>query len=153
MVHRDGEAGQDSLVCDVSGEHGFAQPVGSDECEVAALTDEVEAEGPFDQVALDLFGPVPVEVGDGLEASDAGSLKAAVEAASCLFDLLEASDFFEDLCGRPAALGSACEEIVESLGNGDETDFVQPGGQVSCVRRHRRRCGEQVHRRSPRSEV
>ncbi len=131
---QDGEAGEDRLVGDVPGDHGLAQAVRADEGEVAALADEVEAERTLDQVALDLLWPVPVEVGDGLEASDAGPLQPALEAASRSLDLLQPCDLLQDLSGRPAALGGAGQKVVEGLGDRQQAHLAQPGDQVSRVR-------------------
>ena len=44
---------------DVFRDHGLAQAIGTDKDEVAALADEVQREGAVDDVAVDLFGPVP----------------------------------------------------------------------------------------------
>jgi hypothetical protein len=59
--------------------------------------DEVEGQGALDHVALDLLGPVPVEVGDRLEAADAGAFEPPLQASLGAFDELEAHHFLDDL--------------------------------------------------------
>ena len=41
-----------------------------DEGQVSALADEFEREGAFDEIAINLLGPVPVEIRDGAKASE-----------------------------------------------------------------------------------
>ena len=113
-------AGESGLVGEVLGDHGLAEAVGAEQNEVAALLDEVEGQGALDDVALDLLGPVPVEVGDGLEAADAGALEASLEAAPRTFGQLEADDLLDDLARREAALGGAGQEVLECSRPGPE---------------------------------
>src|SRR5207245_10768949 len=104
----------------------------------------------LDAVALYFLGPVPVEIGDRFEASDAGSVKPAFLAAPALVDLLQSCDLLQDLHGRQAALGGARQEVVEGASDRLQPDLEQAAGEVSRVR-HRR--GERAHRRSPRNGV
>ena len=69
-------------------------------------------------VALDLLGPVPVEVGDRLEAADAGSAEPAFLAAPAAIDFFEARDLLQDLHGRKATLGGARQKVVEGATDG-----------------------------------
>src|SRR5262249_43048086 len=79
---------QDGLMGDVPGNHGLAETVGPDEDQIAAFADKVEGEGALDHVPLDLCGPVPIEIGHGLESAQLGALKPALEAATTpLFEL------------------------------------------------------------------
>jgi len=72
-------------MADVLGDEGFAQAVGTEQDQVAAFADEVQRQGAFDRLAVDLLGPGPVEVGDGLEAPEARVLQATFQAAACAF--------------------------------------------------------------------
>src|SRR5262245_56160021 len=128
---QDGEAGQDGLMSDVSGDHRLAQSVVADEGEIATFPDEVEGERALDEIALDLLRPVPVEIHHRLEAPDAGSVKSAFLAAPALVDLLEARDLLQNLHGREAALGGARQKVVAGLPDGVQADLQEATGEVS----------------------
>lgn len=68
----DGEAAKHRLMGKILGDHGLADAVGSDEHHVGRLGDELEGEELLDALAVDLLGPLPIEVGHGLEGADAG---------------------------------------------------------------------------------
>lgn len=53
-------------VVDILCNHGFAQPVLSHQNQIADLIEEVQCEGAFDDVALDLGGSVPFGIGHEL---------------------------------------------------------------------------------------
>src|SRR5213080_1142285 len=96
----------------VASDHGFAHTVGPHEHHVALFAQKSESEDLFETSAVDLPGPVPVEVGHGLEASDAAVTQAAFETAPATIGQLDPSDFFEQ-CGRaPAARCGTGDQIV-----------------------------------------
>ncbi len=113
-AEEDGEAVEDGLVGDVLGDHGLAQSVGAEQDEVVALADEIEGERALEGFAVDALGPVPVEIGHGLEATQAGALEATFEAAASAFLHLGLGDGLEQAAGGPAPLGGAGEQVVES---------------------------------------
>lgn len=82
---QDGMAGKDSTVGDVPGDHGFAETVATDEYEIACFTDEIKGEGLFDNDAIDLSGPVPVEISHGFEATDAREAETMFETEAGAF--------------------------------------------------------------------
>jgi hypothetical protein len=51
-------------------QHGLADAVGPEQHDVGGIVDEGEREQLIDESAVDLRGPAPVEVGDGLEGAD-----------------------------------------------------------------------------------
>ncbi len=112
---------------DILRDHGLAQAVGADECEIAALADEFEGERTLDESALDLLGPVPVEIGDWLEASEAGSSKAALLAAPAAVDFLEPRDLLQHLHGRKTILGGARHKVIERAPDRLQSDLQQAG--------------------------
>ena len=59
--------GLHGAICDVLGQHGLAQALGSDQYDIAILGEEVESEGGFDESPVDSLGPVPVEVAHWFE--------------------------------------------------------------------------------------
>jgi hypothetical protein len=68
-------------VGDVFGDHRFAEAVGAEQEKVASFGNELQGEGGFNEVAVDFLGPVPVEVGDGLEAAEVSVAQAPFDAA------------------------------------------------------------------------
>ena len=76
-----GVAGQDRLVHEVLGEHRLAQALIPDQDDVLALGHEVEREGALDGRAVELLGPVPLEVGERFEATEARRAESAFESA------------------------------------------------------------------------
>ena len=77
-----GVAGEDRLMGDVLGEHGLAEALGADQDHVLAAFEEVEGEDAFEGWPVEGGGPVPVPVGEGLEASEASAGEAAFNAAA-----------------------------------------------------------------------
>ena len=68
---QDGVSGHHSRIGDVFGDHGLAQAVTAQQDQIAFFLDEIQGEGAFNHIALDFLGPVPIEVGDGFETTDA----------------------------------------------------------------------------------
>ena len=65
--------GQDRLIDEILGKQGFPEPVRRDKDDVLAFRQEVEREDAFDRGPMDLFGPVPLEVGQQLELAETAS--------------------------------------------------------------------------------
>ena len=92
VVNRAVRAVEHAMVEEVLHEHGLADAVGSDEDDVGGVVDEGEREQLLDEGAVDALGPVEVEVGEGLEGSDAGVGEAAFEGAAFAFAVLDVDD-------------------------------------------------------------
>ena len=80
-AEQNGVARQHRCVADVLGNHRFAQTVATDQDQVAGFGEEVQGESAFDNVALDLGGPGPIEVGHGLKLLDLGDAEPPLQAA------------------------------------------------------------------------
>ena len=72
---------QAGLVSEGGGKMGFTEAYASQEDEVLLLVDEVEPEGVLDLLAVDGFGPVPVELVDGFYEGKAGGFDAPFDGA------------------------------------------------------------------------
>ena len=70
----------------------------------------------LDDVAFDLGGPGPIEVGHGLESLDAADPQPAFQAAARAFGGFCLGDFFEDLISGAAGLGDTRDEVVQLRG-------------------------------------
>ena len=108
---------------------------------------KVQRQRAFDDIAFDLGGPGPVEIGHGLEALDAGEAQAPFQAAAGAFGDFGLGQLFEDLVRRPAGFGGAREKVVQLRGQGAQADLLELSRQA-IVRSRRLGCGR-VHRRSP----
>jgi len=141
---------QDRVVDDVPRDHRLAESLGGDEDDVVAAVDEVELEGGFDVGAVDLRGPVPVEVRHGSEGAEAASGQAPLEAAAGALLRLEMSHVLEELAGAEALLGRVGDDVVEVLGAVVEAEALERSrerlshGYLPGFRR-RRRLGRAGH--------
>ena len=90
-------ARQHGGVTDVLGDHRFAQTVAADQDEVAGLGKKVQRQSALDDIAFDLGGPGPIEVGHGLESLDAAEPQAPLQAAARAFGDFGLGQLFEDL--------------------------------------------------------
>ena len=63
-------------------DHRLADAVWADEDDVGGLLEEVQGEQFFEELAIDLFGPGVIEVGDGFELEEACVAEAALETAT-----------------------------------------------------------------------
>ena len=79
-------AGQDDLMDDVLGEHRFAEALGADQEDILGAVKEVEGEDAVEGGAVERGRPVPVPVGDGFEAAEAGGGEPAFDSAGQLFE-------------------------------------------------------------------
>jgi hypothetical protein len=95
------------VVGDVLGDHGLADPVGSDEDEVRGIVDEAQAHQRREARLIAVLGPLPVEVGQRFEAADVRGAQATFQTAPASF-----GDFpFDDLL-HPGELGlGECVEV------------------------------------------
>ena len=142
---------EDGLVSDVAGKHGFAEPLSGHKNQVLAVRDERSRQRALDGRSIDLGGPVPIELVDGLEAPELGVALASHERASFAFREFHAREFFEQHARPPASLGSTCEEVIEILCSASEFERRELSGQLIVVRCRGllRRRGSRGHRRSP----
>jgi hypothetical protein len=69
------------LVGEVSGDHGFADAIGPDEDDVGGLIDEAELHHVGHGHTVAAGWPVPVEVGQRLEAAKVGGTLTALQSA------------------------------------------------------------------------
>jgi len=90
---------EDGLMRDILRDHRLAEALRRDEDDVAVLDEEVELDGGFDLGAIDVLGPVPIVVGDGLEAPDATASGAPLETSASAVLFFELSDVLEQLAG------------------------------------------------------
>ena len=97
---------------------------------IAAGGEEVQGEGAFDQGAVNLLGPVPIEIGQRFEAAEAGLGEAAFEAAASPVFGFGAGDFFQQLAGTPALSRGAGQEIVQTLCGDQQAEMIQLRGQI-----------------------
>ena len=70
---------------DILGNHRFSEAVSAHQDQVASFGDEVQSERAFDRGTVDFGGPVPIEVGHGFKATDAGVLKAPLQGTAGAF--------------------------------------------------------------------
>src|SRR5580692_12201875 len=104
--------GQHGGVSDVLSDHRLAQTVAAHQDEIACFTKKLQGQRALDDVAFDLGGPGPIEVGHGLESLDAADPQAPLQAAARAFGSFRLSEFFENLASRAARLGDARDEVV-----------------------------------------
>ena len=103
---------------------------------------------PLDDIAFDVRGPGPFEVGHGFELLDLGGAQAALEAAVGTLGDFDLRQLFQQLTRRPALLGGVGQHVVQLRGHGGKADPLQLLAQV-MTRVRRRRVVGRVHRRSP----
>jgi len=84
----------------------LAQAGAGDKNDVGALGDEVQVEEVLDLWAVDLGGPVPVELVDGLEHREAGLIDAALDASILAGGGLAVEQLGEVVEVRPVLVGS-----------------------------------------------
>ena len=140
--------GQHGGVTDVLGDHRLAQTVAADQDEVAGFGKKVQRQSALDDVAFDLGGPGPIEVGHGFESLDAGRPQSPFQTAARAFGGFCLGELFEDLMRGPASLGGTRQEVIQLRGQGAQADLLELSGQTIVRRRRRLECGR-VHRRSP----
>ena len=83
----------------------LAQAGAGDEHHIGVLLDEIEMEQILDQRAVDLGGPVPVELIERLEHREAGLRDAALDAAIVAGRRFPVDQFGQVVQVRPLFLG------------------------------------------------
>src|SRR5271163_2292774 len=104
--------GQHCSVSDVLSDHRLAQTVAAHQDEIACLAKKIQGQRALDDVAFDLGGPGPIEVGHGLESLDAADPQTPLQAAARAFGGFRLGEFFEDLMSRAAGLSDTRDEVV-----------------------------------------
>jgi hypothetical protein len=138
---------QHRLMADVLGDHRLAQPVGAHQDQVAGLREEVQRQSTFNDIAFDLAGPGPVEVGHGLKLLDLGEAQPPFQTAVGAFGSLGLSQMFQNLARRPALFGSPRQKVVHFGGHSVQADLLQL--RREAIARGRRRANGRAHRKSP----
>src|SRR5882762_6535424 len=105
-------SGEHGGVTDVLGDHRLAQTVAAHQNEIACLAQNVERQRALDDIAFDLGGPGPIEVGDGLEALDATDPQTPLQTSARAFGGFRLGEFFENLMSGAAGLSDTRDEVV-----------------------------------------
>ena len=111
------------------GEVGLADADRAEEDDVGLLGDEAETEEVLNLEAVDLPGPVPLELLQGLEDGEAGRLDAAFDDALAALGVLALDQAAEVLDMIPVAGGGFAGEIgvvTEEIG---QLEFVKMLGE------------------------
>ena len=87
--------------------------------------EEVERQDPFEGRAVERGGPVPVAVGQGFKAAEAGGGEAAFDTAALAVLEFGGDDALEEHGGTPAPLGGLGDEIVEVVGGARPVEPAQ----------------------------
>ena len=143
-------------VADVLSDHRLAEAVAAHQDQVARFAQKIERQSTLDHVTFDFRRPVPVEVGHGFEAFDAGVSKPPLHAAARALIGFSAHELLDELLRRPAVFRRPCQKVVQVCGQ-------WPAGRSAGVAR-RDYCSSlrssafcfccgRVHRRSPDREA
>ena len=95
-----------------------------------ASREKVQRQGAFDDIAFDLGGPGPVEVGHGFELLDAGEAQAPFQTAVGAFGDFGLCQMFQDLARRPALFGGPRQKVVQFGGQGAQADLFELAGRL-----------------------
>jgi len=106
---------EDRLVCDVLGDHGLAEALRRDEDDATRRPEEVETDSGLHEGAIDLRRPVPVLVGDRLEATEVASRQTRLEASPAALPLLDVGEMLEELGGASDGCSSRSWLLISSL--------------------------------------
>jgi hypothetical protein len=107
------------------------EPLRRDEHDVASRLEEVEAHDGLDERSLDLRGPVPVEVGHGLESLEAAACATPIKPASGAVLLLDVDHVLKELLRAPSLLGRQRDQIIELGCGGKQAEGVEPRLQAA----------------------
>ncbi len=105
--------GEHGRMAYVFGDQGFSQAVTADQHQIACLLQEVQAEGAFNDIAIDLGRPVPLEVGQEFKAFDGRQAQSPFQATAGTFLELASAEFFQKHVGGPACFARPGEEVVQ----------------------------------------
>ena len=122
-------------------------PLRADQDQVAGLGEEVQRQRAFDDIAFDLGGPRPIEVGHGFELLDLGKAQPPFQAAVGAFGGFGLRQMFQNLARRPALFGGPRQKVVHFAGQGVQADLLELRRQA--IARGRRHAGGRAHRKSP----
>src|SRR5215207_1581964 len=135
-AEEDRVAFEDGLFGDVLGEQCLADAVWSEQDEVSALAQEVQVQGAFDEGPVDLAGPAPVEVCDGLEGAESAVGASSFEGSPGAVGGFQSQDLFDEGSGCEPVLGGAGDEVVEGVGGGAHAEGLKLGGEIAGVGGH-----------------
>jgi hypothetical protein len=117
--------GQDRLIDEILGKHRLPQAVRRDKDDVLAFGQEVEREDAVDRGPMNLFGPVPLEVGHRFEAAEARVSQPALHALSRPGVEFGLDKVFEQDDRAPALLCGARDEIIQLVGGVEEAEVPE----------------------------
>lgn len=100
----------------------FPQAVGTDEDDVLPAVEEVEREDALEGGTVQCGGPIPVPVGERLEAIEAGAFESALDAAAVFVLEFVGDDAFEEDGGAPALARGLGDEVIELIGGAMEPE-------------------------------
>ncbi|MBK6514000.1 MAG: hypothetical protein IPG04_07735 [Polyangiaceae bacterium] len=106
-------------------------PCGATSTTLRADLEEVEAHDGLDERSLDLRGPVPVEVGHGLESLEAAACATPIKPASGAVLLLDVDHVLKELLRAPSLLGRQRDQIIGSGCGGKQAEGVEPRLQAA----------------------
>ena len=122
-------------VSDVFGEHGFAQAVGPQQNQIALCLNEFQAQRVFDQGAINLLRPTPIEIGDRAKAPQAGLREQAFEVARGVVGEFARGEFFQQCAWCELLACCTREDVVELFGCRAQVELAQLCRQVSATGR------------------
>jgi hypothetical protein len=126
-------------LADILGDHGFAQPIATDEHKIASFGEEVQGERALNDIPFDLGRPRPFVVRHGFKTPDPGYPQALLQAAASTLLGFRLCHLLQEHVRGPAGFGGACHKIVQVSGQRPQTDVLQLVGKI--IYRSRRRHG------------
>src|SRR5450755_4099361 len=105
-------AGEYGGVSDVLSDHRLAQTVAAHQDEIASFAKKLQRQRAFDDIAFNLGGPRPIEVGHGLESLDAADPQPPLQTAARALGGFCLGEFFENLMSGAAGLSDTCDEVI-----------------------------------------
>jgi hypothetical protein len=112
-------------------DHRLAHSIAAAQDQVATWGEEVQVEGALDERTVDLLGPVPFEIRDGLKAAQASLGQPALKAAASSVFSFGSGHFLDELTGAPTLGGGSCQQVVQALGSDDQTKLLQADRQLT----------------------
>ena len=129
------------LVGEVAGQHRFAHTVGADQHHVGGIQHERQRHQFLHRGAVALLGPIPVEVGQRLEAPDVGRAQLPLQAAPGALGLLPGQRISEAFLLPVLALilehsRSRSPASTRTTARSTSSDTVNAKGKVTKRYRH-----------------